>query len=116
MPKESEMSEPVRSITLANPAPVLSTYLVVHHKDNEFEWDITCIEMYADAEKKQLIYDDIRIDELSRDQQERIYAALEIEVAKRRRERGMRRLWNDILADHAAAQLASAKAMEGSRT
>lgn len=109
------MPEAIRSITLPNTADVLSTWLVVHHKDNEFEWEITSIEMYADAEKTRLIYDDIQINELARDSQERIYAALEIEVAKRRCERGMRRLWNDILADHAAGQIATAHALNGPR-
>lgn len=73
------------SITLPNLGALISTWLVIHHTNNEFEWEITGIEMYRDADATQLLQDDISIADLDRDTQERIYAALTEEDQHRRR-------------------------------
>lgn len=73
----------IRCICLPNPAPVCSTYIAIHFRDDPNEWDITSVELYADAECKKLLAD-FTIDELPRDTQEAIYAALLTRFERRR--------------------------------
>jgi hypothetical protein len=77
----------IHCIALPNPAPVLSTFIAVHHRENDQDWEIVNIELYADVERTKLLADGIDIYELSRDQQEKIYAALEAYTDDRRRQR-----------------------------
>lgn len=100
----------IKSIILANPGPVASTWVVINHRENDQEWDIVSVELCQDAEGLDVIGDHTMA-ELSRDIQEQIYTALAVYTEKNRRERGMRRLWNDIRADQAAARV-----LEGART
>lgn len=94
----------VRSISLANPARVLSTVLVIHYVENEQEWDVRDIEMF-DAGGENLLADGISIGDLPRDTQESIYAALSLAVATRRqRINYVRAVLVDLKADAAAAQ------------
>jgi hypothetical protein len=86
----------VRCITLANPGPIISTFVQIHYRVDSHELEITAIEIHADAEATQLIADGISVDDLPRSSQEEIYAALAARVGKRRREHGLRRLLTDV--------------------
>ncbi|HEV7610581.1 MAG TPA: hypothetical protein VGO37_01750 [Steroidobacteraceae bacterium] len=55
---------------------ILPTYLVVHFKPNETEWDVKEIEMYADQHLRTLLCDAINLDQLPAATQASLIAAL----------------------------------------
>jgi hypothetical protein len=79
----------VSAIRIINSGYPLPTYLVVNHTGDEQEWRITSIELWVDQDAPFLIYDDLRMDQLSPQIQADIVLALN-EDAIRRRERAMR--------------------------
>lgn len=96
----------IRSITLAIPSSLMPTaVLVIDYCDREHDLEITSIELYGDREaavRRSVFYEtllgDFGIDDLPRDTQELIYAELAAQIAKQRRDRGMRALWTDLQA------------------
>jgi hypothetical protein len=56
---------------------VLPTYLVVHFKPNDKEWDVREIEMYADQHLRTLICDAITIDQLPAQSRASLISALD---------------------------------------
>jgi hypothetical protein len=55
---------------------VLPTYLVVHFKPNEKEWDVREIEIYADQHLRTLLCDAITFDQLPAQTQASLISAL----------------------------------------
>ncbi len=55
---------------------ILPTYLVVHFRPNEHEWDVREIEMYADQHLRTLLCDAISMDQLPAQTQASLIGAL----------------------------------------
>jgi len=55
---------------------VLPTYLVVHFKPNDKDWDVREIEMYADQHLRTLLCDAISLDQLPAQTQASLIGAL----------------------------------------
>lgn len=86
----------VHSVILANPGPFVSTFLVVHYRDDGSDLEITSIEMYGDSDCATAALAELRIEDLPREAQESIFAALAAKADRRRRISGMNRLWSDL--------------------
>jgi hypothetical protein len=78
----------VRTIKIEDLNAVLPQTLLITCRTNEQDWDVSCIEIYADSACEVLLADDILIRELPRASQLAIYKALNDADAKERQRVG----------------------------